>query len=96
MIHGKEIIQSETNMDQLHKLLSICGYPTQNSREYLTLKKLGVDDNNNPSKLEELTENISEPTKNILISMLSNVPNERPTISVLLENLSRNNFAIRI
>jgi|688.fasta_scaffold266303_1 serine/threonine-protein kinase BUR1 len=28
IIHGKEIIQSETNMDQLHKLLSICGYPT--------------------------------------------------------------------
>jgi serine/threonine protein kinase len=59
MIHGKEIIQSETNMDQLHKLLSICGYPTQNSREYLTLKKLGVDHTHDPSKLEELTVKIS-------------------------------------
>lgn len=61
-------------MDQLHKLLSICGYPIQNSREYLTLKKLGVDETHNLSKLEELTVKISEPTKNIVISMLSNVP----------------------
>jgi len=96
MIHGKEIIQSETNMDQLHKLLSTCGYPTQNSREYLTLKKLGVENTHSPSKLEELTVKISEPTKNIVISMLSNVPNERPSISILLENLSRNNFISRV
>jgi serine/threonine protein kinase len=42
LIHGKEIFQSESNMDQLNKLLTICGYPSPQSRECLTLQKLGV------------------------------------------------------
>lgn len=32
LIMGKEIFQSESNMVQLNKLLTICGYPTENSR----------------------------------------------------------------
>ncbi len=30
-------------MDQLHKLLTLIGYPSQNTREYATLQKLGVE-----------------------------------------------------
>jgi hypothetical protein len=71
---GKEIFQSESNMVQLNKLLTICGYPTEQSREWRALQKLGVENNFNPPVINEYCIKLPEPIRGIVSSMMSNCP----------------------
>lgn len=58
LISGKEIFQSSSNNDQLHLLLSLCGYPEVGSKENNALQKMNIRNSNRNTTLDSLTKNL--------------------------------------
>ena len=87
MLEGEETFQSESNMDQLHILLRICGHPRKDSVTYRALEKMGVVECGGEAEWPASLGRIDPLLKDLLKSMLSNSPEERPSITKLLEYL---------
>jgi len=87
LIHGQELFRSDSNNDQLHQLLTICGYPEPLSKEHKALEKLQIV-SRNTNQLQFYTRDLSDSTRGLLTLMLSNSPEKRPNVDQVLHSLA--------